>query len=218
MENKEKLKEISNELRQIADSIDLLIDNEIWKNIDGYEGLYQISNKGRVRNIRINYLKGVPDKDGNIRVHLSKNNSGKKHKIKRLVAQAFLPNPENYPNVININGDKTNCNLNNIEWNNPRAKEYEDRINEATQNGISYKDFASRIKNGWTVDEAISIKKIPRGKNIIPKMYKYNGEWKTVTQLARDNNISEFVIYNRLRRGWSINEAVEIPVRKRGEK
>ena len=96
---------------------------EEWKDIEGYEGLYQVSNKGRIKSL--NYrrtgkegmLKGKPDKNGYLIVFLYK--KGEKPKpflIHRLVAIMFLHNPNNYLEVNHIDEDKTNNNVENLEW------------------------------------------------------------------------------------------------------
>jgi hypothetical protein len=76
--------------------------DEILKDITGYEGFYQVSNLGRVRSLKFEkevILKGTKDKDGYVMVGLWKNNHNKTFKVHRLVAQAFIPNPENKPQV-----------------------------------------------------------------------------------------------------------------------
>lgn len=105
---------------------------EIWKDIQGYEGLYQVSNLGRVKSLGRfieSRLKGV-DKvwkaerilktckrtNGYIGVGLRKNGKGKNFNIHRLVAIAFIPNPDNLPQIDHINADKTNNNVNNLRW------------------------------------------------------------------------------------------------------
>lgn len=91
---------------------------EIWKDCKGYEGLYQVSNLGRVWNVKLQrYLKGSYDKDGYIRVHLTaKNGKTKSEKIHRLVALAFLDNPNNYPVVNHKDENKQNNRVENLEW------------------------------------------------------------------------------------------------------
>ncbi len=102
------------------------MDKEIWKDIEGYEGLYQVSNMGRVRSLLDSYgnqrktpktLKNVRQPSGYFRVCLSKGGIGKRFFIHRLVAQAFIPNPENKPEVNHIVGDKANNTADNLEWN-----------------------------------------------------------------------------------------------------
>ena len=87
---------------------------EIWKDIKDYEGLYQVSNLGRILSLnyrrtgKIRILKGLKDKDGYLNVCLCKNGKTKRAKIHRLVAQTFLPNPLNLPQVNHKDEDKTN--------------------------------------------------------------------------------------------------------------
>ena len=92
---------------------------EIWKDIEGYEGLYQVSNFGRVRSLKngkVRILKPLTNKNGYLRVQLYKNNSLKTIFIHRLVAMAFIPNPNNLPMVNHKDEDKTNNIVSNLEW------------------------------------------------------------------------------------------------------
>lgn len=90
---------------------------EIFKDIEGFEGVYQISNLGTVKNIKRNKIKkNEIDIDGYVRVGLSKNGKQNHYKIHRLVAQAFLPNPKNLPQVNHKDENKTNNNVTNLEW------------------------------------------------------------------------------------------------------
>ena len=91
---------------------------EIWKDCKGYEGKYQVSNLGRVWSIGSQkYLKGSYDKDGYIRVNLTaKNGKVKREYIHRLVAKAFIPNPNNYPQVNHKDENKQNNCVDNLEW------------------------------------------------------------------------------------------------------
>lgn len=87
---------------------------EIWEDIKEYEGLYQVSNFGRVKSKR-KILK-PRDCKGYYIVGLCKNGKRKNFRINRLVAQAFIPNPNNYPCVNHINGIKTDNKVENLEW------------------------------------------------------------------------------------------------------
>ena len=93
---------------------------EIWKDIEGYEGLYQVSNMGRVRSLKwgkVKFLKPTANKYGYLRLYLRKDNSLKKALlIHRLVAQAFLPNPDNLPMVNHKDENPSNNIVSNLEW------------------------------------------------------------------------------------------------------
>ena len=88
--------------------------NEIWRDIPDYPN-YQISNLGNVRNIKTGrILKPRMTKGGYLQVHFEMN--GRNYYIHRLVAESFLPNPSNYPEVNHIDENKTNNSVDNLEW------------------------------------------------------------------------------------------------------
>lgn len=101
---------------------------EIWKDVAGYENIYQISNFGRVKSIDrlANHVNGMRFVSGRIlkpntcqsylNVSLSKNGKMKRFTIHRLVAVAFISNPNNLPQINHIDGDKLNNNFANLEW------------------------------------------------------------------------------------------------------
>lgn len=101
---------------------------EEWRPIEGYEGLYEVSSYGRVRSLD-RYVKGkgyrlhkgkvlipVKSKLGYLQLNLYYNGKRHQSKIHRLVAQAFLPNPDNLPMINHKDEDKTNNNVDNLEW------------------------------------------------------------------------------------------------------
>ena len=105
--------------------------NEVWKDIPQYEGLYQVSNVGRVKALpreRVNHTGGrwiQPElilstsftKDGYEKVSLhTKNHKRKTERIHRLVALAFIPNPEGKPEVNHINCIRHDNRVENLEW------------------------------------------------------------------------------------------------------
>lgn len=90
---------------------------EEWKDIKGYEGLYQVSNKGRVKSTRNNIiLKPMISDKGYYQVDLYNKNNRKSCKIHRLVAQSFIPNPNNYPVINHKDENKANNCVSNLEW------------------------------------------------------------------------------------------------------
>jgi len=102
---------------------------EIWKDIDGYNGIYQVSNYGNVyvkgksiiRNnisyfLKPKYMKCRFDSDGYLIVGLTKNKKQYTHRVHRLVCEAFLENKLNKPQINHIDGNKSNNNINNLEW------------------------------------------------------------------------------------------------------
>ena len=95
---------------------------EIWKDILGYEGKYMVSNWGRVKSLNYHrtgkekILKGCDNGDSYLRVMLSKEGKNKQYRINRLVAQAFIENPDNLPEVNHKDKVRTNNCVDNLEW------------------------------------------------------------------------------------------------------
>ncbi len=94
---------------------------EVWKDIIGYEGLYQVSNLGNVKSL-FRYKKVLNNTihKGYYLISLCKNKKQLPQRNHRLVAIAFIPNPENKPQVNHIDGNKLNNNVENLEWCTPK--------------------------------------------------------------------------------------------------
>ena len=102
------------------------MEEEIWVDICGYEGLYQVSNQGRVRSLdrEVIYPDGHIQKYKGKIIYGYKNNSGyiivdlkgKKYRVHRLVGEAFIPNPENKPDIDHINTIRDDKREENLRW------------------------------------------------------------------------------------------------------
>lgn len=100
--------------------------NETWKDVVGYEGLYQASNLGRIKRILFvnnqvtkkqeHILKQTTNKHNRKYVSLYKNGVKKTCIVHRIIAKAFIPNPNNYPQINHIDGHPDNNNVDNLEW------------------------------------------------------------------------------------------------------
>lgn len=121
-----------------------LKENEVWKPVKGYEGLYEVSNTGRVRSLfrlKNNHSKkqyvgeciltNSPLINGYLRVNLSKEGVSKQYFIHRLVAQHFLANPKNKRTINHKDGNPKNNDVSNLEW----ATDYEN-IHHAMDTGL----------------------------------------------------------------------------------
>ena len=113
--------------------------SEVWRDIEGYEGLYQVSNQGRVkslerkdrlgRTVKERILKPGVVGSGYLMISLCTGGKQKMFSVHRLVCQAFHENPDNKPQVNHINEDKTDNRACNLEWS--TAKE---NMNHGTHN------------------------------------------------------------------------------------
>lgn len=168
---------------------------EIWKDIAGYEGYYQVSNYGRVKSlkrwvlsknnkkmpVKEKILKLQNDKDGYKTVELNKNSKGIHFRVHRLVADAFIPNPENKPEVNHINGIKYDNLLENLEWN----TDLENRTH-AIETGLQVQKGIGNGRSKLTEEQVLEIRLI--GKSIF------------ATILAKKYNVSNTVIGNIIKR------------------
>lgn len=143
--------------------------NEIWKDIDDYEGHYQVSNLGNVKSLKFGKEKILKPHDngiGYLQVKLCKNGQKEQPLVHQLVAQAFIPNPQNLPEVNHKDENKTNNSVENLEW--VSSKENTNfgtrnlRVAEKLINGILAKKVLQYTKNGTFIREWPSLMEIER--------------------------------------------------------
>ena len=141
---------------------------EIWENVQGYEGLYLISNLGRLLSAPRNgtktywHLIAPHYVGGYIQYELSKNNRKKFLKAHRLVAEAFLPNLENKREVNHIDGDKHNNRVDNLEW----TTTSENQIHAHYKLGKGIKAVKQLTKDGQLIKVWRSIKEASKALDI----------------------------------------------------
>lgn len=95
------------------------MNNETWQDINGFEGLYQVSNTGKVRSFvqnRNHIISFAVSPKGYLYVRLFKDKKRHVKKIHRLVAEAFIENPNSLESINHINEDKTDNRAENLEW------------------------------------------------------------------------------------------------------
>ena len=173
---------------------------EIWKDIEGYEKLYQVSNKGRVKSLEreIVYKDGrkkmLQEKIlhlslndlGYYHVMLSKNGMPKRYKVHRLVAKAFIPNPSNLPIINHKDENPKNNNTENLEW---CDQKYNVNYGTAIERGKSKlqnrSDLSKRVVQ-FTLDE-----KFVAEYNSASEVERINPQFKTssITRCCRGGQI-----------------------------
>lgn len=161
---------------------------EIWKDIQGYEGLYQVSSFGRIRSLQIGNRKGRiriarAARNGYLYIVLSK--KGKAHTIRvhKEVAKAFIPNPMNLNSVNHKNFDKTDNSIYNLEWMSLADNIHHAKINGKNNRKPIYQcDLNGNIIKEWESAYSVELEKgyfstdisrVCRGLNKKHKGYKW---------------------------------------------
>lgn len=124
---------------------------EIWKDIIGYEGIYQISNQGRVKNIKLNLIRNphLSDRGYHI-INLRNKKISKTVRIHRLVAIHFLLNPENKEHVNHLDFNPLNNCVENLEWVTNRENSYHYHMNNLNKKSSKYIGVHfSKSHNKW---------------------------------------------------------------------
>lgn len=139
---------------------------EIWKDYKDYEGLYQASNLGRMRSLdrwvksksgsvrlcKGKILKLCTDKYGYLKVGLFKNNKVKTYYVHRLVAEVFLPNPNNYKEVNHKDENKQNNVVSNLEWCDAKYNSNYGTRNERMSKSLTNNIYTSREVDVYDLD------------------------------------------------------------------
>lgn len=166
--------------------------NELWVDIEGYEGKYQVSNLGRVKSLNFNKTKKEkilavhPDKRTGVNViQLSKCGKVRKFYVCKLVANHFLPNNNNKSSkVIHIN-DKLDDSVSNLKY-------------------VSVNELCFIAKKGVRKRENDNIRNV----------YKNTTELKKWMRKAKENGIRWATALERLKLGWQIDDAFTIPTKR----
>lgn len=136
--------------------------DEIWKAIKDYEGLYEVSNYGRVRALgnggthkTERVLVCMARRDGYTKVNLYKDGKMKTPMVHRLVAMAFIPNPDGLPQVNHIDEDKSNNCVWNLEWCTAKYNmNYGSRIERISKRIYQYTMDGSFVRSYISINEA----------------------------------------------------------------
>jgi hypothetical protein len=173
-------------------------EQEVWKSISNYEGFYEISNFGRVRSLERmvlcmqkgkptykpvpnRILKPTPDKDGYLLVFLKKNGR-KAAKVHRLVAIAFIHNPQNKPEVNHKNFIKTDNTVDNLEWATPLENTgHNMKFGNRPKMPLGEKAPIAKLSNSQRLEIYNACKD---GAVMRHLAFKYNVDPKTIKQIA----------------------------------
>ena len=142
------------------------MENEVWKDIVGYEGLYQVSNLGRVKSLKRKVYAGrnrmrwqyerilsnnKTNGNGYIVVSLNKESKSKNKYVHRLVAEAFLENPNNYKYINHKDQNTFNNNVNNLEF---CTAQYNSTYHDAhIKRGLKHRNNLANSKKVYQLDE-----------------------------------------------------------------
>ena len=187
------------------------MEQEIWKDINGYEGLYQISNLGRLKSFKctnIKILKPILTSAGYPSYFLRKNNIIKQYLLHRLLAISFIQNTKNKPCINHINGIRNDYSIENLEWCtqkeniqhaiNVLGKHVGCRKSKKNKHKINYiKKTYFNIINKRRHKKTILIKNINLNSKLVLQ-YDLNmnfiKQWESISSIKREYNLKNFNI------------------------
>lgn len=180
-------------------------NEEKWLDVKGFEGLYQVSNTGKIRSVdrlilknnnrharfKGQLLKPVTDRNGYRRIVLCKNKEKKTLSVHRLMAIAFIPNPLNHKQVNHINGIKDDNRLENLEWCTPSENILHAFRIGLGNSGLKGRNGERHPSSKLKTQDVLKIKQLLRQKQ-------------TNVAIAAKFNISEKAISDiRIKRTWA---------------
>lgn len=170
---------------------------EVWKDINGFEGIYQVSDLGRIKSLEKNiphwrggesvikefYKKSFKSRSGYLIVPLTKNGNEYKFLIHRIVAEAFIENPLNKPQVNHKNGIKTDNRAKNLEWNT-----HSENIRHADDNGLRNLKGINNSQSKLTETQVLEIRSIGRSKTLVEIADMYGIRFQSVSKIINRKN------------------------------
>ena len=186
-------------------------NGEIFKPID-LNPKYSVSNFGRVRNNKTNKILSPRNLQGYQRVAFYVDGKPTDFRIHRLVAKAFIPNPENKPQVNHINGDKTDNRVENLEWV-TNSENIKHAINNGLQDNTSQKmnelggQIRTAIECGYIIKD-IAEKNGISEKTIRHRVYEFEPEPITTLRVGR---IKAYFYYDKSRKKYRVEANDRIP-------
>lgn len=171
-----------------------------WRPILGYEGLYEVSNTGEIRNAKGDIKKASLKKGASTNykeISLWKNGKNRRFLVHRLVAIAFIPNPNNYPIINHKDEDGTNNAVDNLEWCN---HSYNTRYNKFPE---KVKKIPSRfVGEAQRAKTSASVKKYRR---VNAKLkFEYEGQMLSIPEIAEKTNTRKGTLWQRYCRTGNI--------------
>ena len=154
---------------------------EIWKNIDGFEGKYLVSNLGRIKSIKRNLIKIQKITWAYKSINLWKDAKCTCFRVHRLIAIAFIPNPKNKPQVNHKDGDKLNNNSKNLEWMTSSENTKHSFDNNLQQKGNGELNSMSKI----TESEVLQIRKLyNEGQKLVPISKQFDISFQAISKIV----------------------------------
>lgn len=182
---------------------------EVWKDINNYEGLYQISSYGKVRSLDRGNRKGrvlkLNPTKGYLGVFLSKYGNSNKFQVHRLVCQMFLENPENKCCVNHKDGDKSNNNVLNLEW-----VTHSENIKHAFDNGLNkytpeLKEIRAKARRGKKLNKE-TVNKIIESNSKPILCIEDNLIFNNLKEVSEYYNISKTTFHRKFHKGEKIKD------------